>query len=47
MRRGNPAERLYRTFGFTIIGERKDYYRTPQGTRIDAMTFAYEMVRTG
>jgi ribosomal-protein-alanine N-acetyltransferase len=47
MRRGNPAERLYRTFGFTIIGERKDYYRTPQGTRIDALTFAYEMVRTG
>lgn len=47
MRRGNPAERLYRTFGFTIIGERKDYYRTPHGTRIDAMTFAYEMVRAG
>ena len=47
MRRGNPAERLYRTFGFTVIGERKDYYRTPVGTRIDAITFAYEMVRHG
>lgn len=47
MRRGNPAERLYDTFGFTIIGERKDYYRTPDGTRIDAITFAYEMVQTG
>jgi [ribosomal protein S18]-alanine N-acetyltransferase len=47
MRRGNPAERLYRAFGFTIIGERKDYYRTPLGTRIDALTFAYEMVCRG
>lgn len=42
MRRGNPAERLYRNFGFTVIGARKDYYRTPIGTRIDAVTFAYE-----
>jgi ribosomal-protein-alanine N-acetyltransferase len=44
MRRGNPAESLYRTFGFTLIGERKDYYRTPLGTRIDALTFACELV---
>jgi len=44
MRRGNPAESLYRTFGFTLIGERKDYYRTPLGTRIDALTFACEFV---
>lgn len=43
MRRDNPAERLYRTFGFAIIGQRKDYYRTALGTRIDAITFAYEM----
>lgn len=43
MRRGNPAERLYRAFGFSVIGERKDYYRTALGTRIDAMTFAYEL----
>jgi ribosomal-protein-alanine N-acetyltransferase len=43
MRRGNPAERLYRAYGFSVIGERKDYYRTPVGTRIDALTFAYEM----
>lgn len=47
MRRGNPAERLYRAFGFTLIGERKDYYRTPFGTRIDALTFAYEIVHSG
>lgn len=41
MRRDNPAERLYHAFGFAIIGERKNYYRTPQGTRIDAITYAY------
>lgn len=45
MRHGNPAESLYRAFGFTTIGRRKDYYRTPVGTRIDALTFAYEMTR--
>ncbi|MBB4859597.1 ribosomal-protein-alanine N-acetyltransferase [Novosphingobium chloroacetimidivorans] len=43
MRRGNPAERLYRTIGFSVIGERRDYYRTPVGTRIDAITFACEI----
>jgi len=43
MRRGNLAERLYDTFGFTVIGERKDYYRTPLGTRIDAITYAYDI----
>lgn len=47
MRRGNPAEGLYRTFGFALIGERKDYYRTSFGTRIDAMTFACEIVQGG
>lgn len=43
MRRDNPAESLYRTFGFSIIGERKDYYRTATGARIDAITFACEL----
>lgn len=42
MRRGNPAERLYRNFGFAPIGERPNYYRTPDGSHIDAITFAYE-----
>ncbi|MCB2077424.1 MAG: GNAT family N-acetyltransferase [Novosphingobium sp.] len=41
MRRGNPAESLYRTFGFRPIGERKNYYRTGSGEPIDAITFAY------
>jgi ribosomal-protein-alanine N-acetyltransferase len=40
MRRGNPAERLYHAFGFTVIGERKDYYRASDGKRIDAITYA-------
>ena len=42
MRRGNSAELLYRNFGFTPIGERPNYYRGPDGTRIDAITFACE-----
>ncbi|MFC0590563.1 GNAT family N-acetyltransferase [Novosphingobium aquiterrae] len=40
MRRGNPAELLYRNFGFLPIGQRPNYYRTPSGDRIDAITFA-------
>lgn len=40
MRRGNPAESLYRNFGFAQVGERPNYYRTSTGERIDAVTFA-------
>jgi ribosomal-protein-alanine N-acetyltransferase len=40
MRRGNPAESLYRGFGFQPIGERPNYYRMAGGDRIDAITFA-------
>ncbi len=40
MRRGNPAEFLYRAHGFEQIGLRPNYYRTPSGARIDAITFA-------
>lgn len=39
MRRGNPAELLYRAHGFEPIGERRNYYRTPGGERLDAVTF--------
>ncbi|MFM5886420.1 MAG: GNAT family N-acetyltransferase [Novosphingobium sp.] len=42
MRRGNSAELLYRNFGFSPIGERPNYYRTPTGQRIDAITFALD-----
>lgn len=40
MRRGNPAERLYGGFGFTVVGERPNYYAGSDGQRIDALTFA-------
>jgi len=41
MRRGNPAEHLYRGFGFVPVGERPNYYRAQDGSRIDAITFAW------
>ena len=40
MRRGNPAEGLYRAHGFAAVGERRNYYRSRSGPRIDAITFA-------
>lgn len=40
MRRGNPAENLYRGFGFAQIGERSKYYLQGNGERIDALTFS-------
>ena len=40
MRRGNPAIHLYRKFGFEPIGERRNYYRSANGERVDAITFA-------
>jgi ribosomal-protein-alanine N-acetyltransferase len=43
MRKGNPAESLYRDFGFYIIGERADYYLTSDGRRINAITFACDI----
>ena len=42
MRKGNPAEALYREAGFVPVGLRPNYYRMPHGERIDAITFAYE-----
>jgi ribosomal-protein-alanine N-acetyltransferase len=43
MRRGNPAEALYRTLGFVAIGARPNYYRAADGTRIDAITFSLQL----
>ncbi|APE28268.1 GNAT family N-acetyltransferase [Aurantiacibacter gangjinensis] len=40
MRDGNPAEHLYRRFGFQKIGHRKGYYRGAVGGPLDAITFA-------
>jgi ribosomal-protein-alanine N-acetyltransferase len=47
MRRGNPAEALYRDFGFQPVGVRSNYYRTPGGDRIDAITFAMDLDYSG
>lgn len=38
MRSGNPASHLYTAHGFTAIGLRPRYYRTPNGERIDAIS---------
>jgi ribosomal-protein-alanine N-acetyltransferase len=43
MRRGNPAERLYCSNGFVVVGQRPNYYRTSTGRRIDAITFRRQM----
>jgi [ribosomal protein S18]-alanine N-acetyltransferase len=39
MRKGNPAEFLYRNWGFKPIGIRPKYYRGADDTLIDAITF--------
>lgn len=39
MRRGNPAEHLYRKAGFEPIGERSQYYCMSNGDKVDAITF--------
>ncbi|MEO7739954.1 MAG: N-acetyltransferase [Novosphingobium sp.] len=42
MRENNPAEHLYRQFGFVPVGRRTGYYRSSSGARLDALTFACE-----
>lgn len=44
MRENNPARSLYERHGFQPIGHRRDYYRRPDGTRMDAITFARALV---
>lgn len=43
MRRNNPAAALYRANGFIEIGERPNYYRSPTGQRLDAITLACKL----
>ncbi len=43
-RHNNPAIGLYRRLGFEPIGTRKEYYRTPDGSKLDAITFAYRIL---
>lgn len=40
MRSNNPAVHLYEATGFTRVGMRKAYYRTADGSRLDAITYA-------
>ena len=42
-RHNNPAIGLYRKLGFEPIGCRKNYYRAADGTKYDAITFAYRI----
>ena len=44
MRKGNPAEHLYRAQGFTQIGHRPKYYKQPSGERLDAITMAVDLI---
>ena len=39
MRHNNPAAALYSAAGFAPIGHRRDYYRLPDGRKIDAITY--------
>lgn len=39
MRYNNPAGALYSAAGFEPIGHRRDYYRLPDGRKIDAITY--------
>lgn len=41
MRANNPARGLYARIGFQPIGVRKEYYHAADGTKLDAITFAY------
>lgn len=40
MRAGNSALALYRAHGFTLVGQRRAYYRGPAGQAFDAHTYA-------
>ena len=40
MRDGNPAEALYRKYGFEPVGRRPNYYNRGKKTGIDAITFS-------
>lgn len=47
MRQDNPAEHLYRLFGFLPVGRRPQYYRARNGSRLDAITFARDCFTDG
>lgn len=47
VRDGNSANGFYSRFGFRPIGQRKQYYKGPDGIRPDAITMAFDLLNTG
>lgn len=47
VRVNNPAQDFYRLHGFQQIGRRRDYYRQPNGERLDAITFGFNFPPSG
>lgn len=45
VRAGNPAVHLYRSAGFTKVGERRNYYRGKGGQQFDAHTYSISLPR--
>ncbi|WP_240959273.1 GNAT family N-acetyltransferase [Novosphingobium olei] len=43
MRDGNPAGILYSSHGFRAVGRRPNYYRTPAGITLDAISHALDL----
>ena len=43
VRENNPAIAFYRLHQFSPVGRRRDYYRQKDGTRLDAITFAFNI----
>ncbi|WP_318248056.1 GNAT family N-acetyltransferase [Novosphingobium huizhouense] len=43
MRAGNPAGHLYLAHGFVPVGRRPNYYRTSDGSRLDAISHALDL----
>ncbi|HET6536191.1 MAG TPA: ribosomal protein S18-alanine N-acetyltransferase [Sphingomicrobium sp.] len=43
VRDGNPAVALYDAAGFSPVGRRRNYYRSQNGKRFDAITLAREI----
>lgn len=44
VRDGNEAVKLYRSAGFSKVGERRLYYRGPNGQAFDALTYRRELL---
>lgn len=43
VRDGNPAVEMYKNFGFSPVGRRRNYYHALNGKRFDAVTLALQL----